>query len=113
MFSFSESIEKYQNYINKTNSRIDYAVGIGLYLIPADTVLKMGSLEHYNNAILVADDNVKIGLNEELNHLSNIAVNKITPNQVQDLHATPQVSEINNVYLAIGFSTMILLIFLF
>ena len=60
MFCIPETIEKYQNSINKTNAKIDYAIGIGLYMLPSDLVLKMGRLENYNNSIVIADKNTKI-----------------------------------------------------
>ena len=67
LFSIPEGIQKYQDAIANTNARINYAVGIGLYMIPADLVLKVGVIQKYNNNIIIADDSVEIGENEDLN----------------------------------------------
>ena len=67
MFSIPESIDRYQSSISKTNVRINYVIGIGLYMIPSDLVLKVGSVQKYNNNILIADKSLKIGYNAALN----------------------------------------------
>ena len=70
MFSIPESIKQYQDSITKTRARIDYVVGIGLYMIPSNLVLNVGSLERYNNNIIIADQNMKLGYNENVNNES-------------------------------------------
>ena len=121
LFSIPESIEKYQNAISRTNSRINYVVGIGLYMIPADLVLKVGSLDTYNNNILVAEDslNVKIGRNETVNTL---AQNKMLTQKseihilAKDPHETDGPTEIESqdvdpTYLAFGVSCLVFIAF--
>ena len=76
MFSIPESIAKYQEAITKTNVKIDYVIAVGLYMIPSNLVLKIGQLEGYNNSILIATSEMKIGQNEQVN-----APKKITPTQ--------------------------------
>jgi hypothetical protein len=67
MFSIPKSIAKYQEAITKTNSRIDYAIAIGLYVIPSDLVLKADTSIGYNNSIVIATADMKIGQNDRLN----------------------------------------------
>ena len=67
-FSIPESITKYEESITKTHSKIDYVVGIGLYMMPTDLVLKVGSIQKYNNNIVIANDGVRIGHNEKSKH---------------------------------------------
>ena len=67
MFSIPESIARYQTSIANANVRINYVIGIGLYMIPSNLVLKVGSVQKYNNNILVAEKSLKIGYNEALN----------------------------------------------
>ena len=109
MFSIPESIDKYQSSVNKTNSKINYAIGIGLYMIPSDLLLQMGRLENYNNSIIVADKNIKIGLNETLNHESR-SVLPIIPVH-QELPKTAVNLNVNNMYFGIGISVFVFMIF--
>ena len=66
-FSIPESATKYEEAITKTNSKIDYVFGLGLYMMPTDLVLKVGSIQKYNNNFVIANDNVWIRHNEILN----------------------------------------------
>ena len=61
--SIPDSIKRYQEAVNNTHSRLDYVIAPGLYMIPTDMVLKIGSIVGYNNNILIADENMKFGLN--------------------------------------------------
>jgi len=67
LFSIPESIQKYQDAISNTGVRINYAVGIGLYMIPSDLVLKVGVTQKYNNNLVIANDDAEIGINEDIN----------------------------------------------
>jgi len=73
LFSIPESIRKYQDAIWNTNVRINYAVGIGLYMIPSNLVLHVGVIQKYNNNIVIADDSREIGENEDINPLDSAA----------------------------------------
>ena len=57
-----ESIDRYQKAINDTHKRLDFVIGPMLYLIPSDLVLHLGVTDRWNNAIQVADSNMKPGL---------------------------------------------------
>ncbi len=80
--SIHESIERYQNAINNSHSKLDFAVGSGLYMIPSDMVMKIGSLENYNNNILIASDNMDFGVN-------NVNNKQIPPSIPHDLIIEP------------------------
>ena len=118
LFSIPESIEKYQNAISNTNCRVDFVVGTGLYMIPSDMVLKVGSLEKYNNNIVIASNDMEIGkcinekcINEQINGLN------IGPQSFVDPHLKPQVPQaqaphlLNPVYVGMGASVCIFLMF--
>jgi hypothetical protein len=109
MFSIPESIEKYQDAISKTNSRIDYVVAVGLYMIPSDLVLKVGKLVGYNNNIVVATSEMKIGQNEQVNTIQVPAIEKKPPESVQVEAAS--VPEINPLYVSLSISILIWLVF--
>ena len=61
--SIPDSIERYQNAINNSHSKLDFAIGSGLYMIPSDLVMKIGSMDNYNNNILIATDDMDFGVN--------------------------------------------------
>ena len=67
--SIPDSIERYQNAINNSLSKLDFAIGSGLYMIPSDLVMKIGNLDNYNNNILIATDNMDFGINNINNKL--------------------------------------------
>ena len=67
--SIPDSIERYQNAINISHSKLDFAIGSGLYMIPSDLVMKIGNLDNYNNNILIATDNMDFGINNNNNML--------------------------------------------
>ena len=58
-----DSIERYQNAISNSHSKLDFALGSGLYMIPSDLVMKIGNLDNYNNNILNATDFMDIWKN--------------------------------------------------
>lgn len=61
------SIKKYQNVLRYARSKVDFAVGSGLYMLPSDLRLQIGVIENYNNEILVAGDDQAIGMNSKIN----------------------------------------------
>ena len=67
LFSIPESITQYQNAINNTNARVDYVISGGLYMIPTELTLNIGSVQGYNNHILIADQSAKPGHNANVN----------------------------------------------
>jgi len=67
LFSIPESIQKYQDAISRTGVRINYAIGIGLYMISSDLNLQVGIIQKYNNNLVIANDSTKIGENEDIN----------------------------------------------
>ena len=66
--SIPGSIERYQNAINNSHSKLNFAIGSGLYMIPSDLVMKVSNLDNYNN-ILIATDNMDFGINNINNKL--------------------------------------------
>ncbi len=111
MFSIPESIDKYQDAITKTNSRIDYVIAVGLYMIPSDLVLKVGKLVGYNNNIVVATSEMKIGKNEQVNTIQVPAIVKNPPENVQVEPLPPKSVEVSPVYVSLGISVLILFVY--
>ena len=102
-FSIPESITKYEDSVTKTNAKIDYVIGIGLYMMPTDLVLKVGSIQKYNNNIVIAKEGIAIGHNENLNNETQPVVPVVVSSTVaQNLSQFTQEFRVNNVYLGIG-----------
>ena len=62
-----DSIARYQSTLKYARSKVDYAVGYGLYMLPSDLQLLVGSRANYNNEIVIAGEEQKLGLNDDIN----------------------------------------------
>ena len=76
-------ISRYQNTLKYARSKVDYVYGIGLYMSPSNMELRIGTIQDYNNKIVVATDNQELGLNNGVN------VQPIPPKQITELKGTP------------------------
>ena len=114
MFSIPESIDKYQKAITETNSRINYVVAQGLYMIPSDLVLKVGSVVGYNNNIVVASPSMKLGHNDQVNQLQLPVTLPKVPQQtiVQKPSHVPVAEPVSvpSIYIGLGASVFVLLV---
>ena len=110
MYSIPERIAKYQDAISKTHCRIDYVVAPNLYMIPSDLVLKVGTVTGYNNNIVVASSNMKLGHNEQVNH---VYMHSVQPHAIVHEPSTPneavQQTPIPSMYVGLGVSVIVLL----
>ena len=48
-------------------SKVDFSVGIGIYMLPSNLELNIGRTKAYNNKILVSNTDMKIGSNRDIN----------------------------------------------
>ena len=60
-------IERYQGVLEHALSKIDFLVGIDMYVLPRDLNLNIGRARGYNNKILVSNADMKIGSKGEKN----------------------------------------------
>ena len=63
----STDIEKYQGVLEHALSKVDFSVGIGIYMLPSNLNLSIGKTKGYNNKILVSNTDMKIGSNRDIN----------------------------------------------
>ena len=63
----SIDIEKYQGVLKHALSKVDFSVGIGIYMLPSNLNLSIGKTKGYNNKILVSNTDMKIGSNRDIN----------------------------------------------
>ena len=107
MFPIPESIDKYQDAITKTNSRIHYVVAVGLYMILSDLVLKVGKLVSYKNNIVVATSEMEKEKNEQVNTIQVLDIVKKLPENVQVEPSPPQSVEVSPVHVSLDISVLI------
>ena len=63
----SIDIKKYQGVLEHALSKVDFSVGIGIYMLPSNLNLAIGKKEGYNNKIIVNNTGMKIGSNKDIN----------------------------------------------
>ena len=70
-------IARYQNTLKYARSKVDFVYGIGLYMSPSNMELRIGTIQDYNNEIVIVTDAQDLGLNDGVNTKS-IPPNKLT-----------------------------------
>ena len=62
-----EDIRWFQKTLQYARSKVDYAIGEFVYMLPSDMNLRIGNIRNYNNKILISSPNFKIGTNVKVN----------------------------------------------
>ena len=65
-----EDIRRLQKTLQYAKSKVDYAIGEFVYMLPSDMNLPIGNVRNYNNKILISSPSFKIGTNLKINLLS-------------------------------------------
>ena len=60
-------IERYQGVLEHALSKVDFSMGIGIYMIPSNLNLSIGKTKGYNKKVLVSNTGMKIGSNRDIN----------------------------------------------
>ena len=68
--NISNSIQRYQEAIADTRTRLDIAVAKGVWLMSSRMVINTESIVGYNNFLVIADDTMKLGVNNNVNRES-------------------------------------------
>jgi len=66
------NIKRYQDSLRYAKSKVDYAVGTGLYMLPSNMRLQLGLIKDYNNKIVIAGESIQMGINKDLNDYPSI-----------------------------------------
>ena len=66
-YSIGMDIERYQGVLEHALSKVDFLVGIGIYMLPSNLNLSIGKTKGYNNKILVSNTDMKIGSKRDIN----------------------------------------------
>ena len=62
-----EDIRMFQKTLQYARSKVDYAIGEFVYMLPSDMNLQIGNIRNYNNKILISSPSFKIGTNVKIN----------------------------------------------
>ena len=62
-----EDIRRFQKTLQYARSKVDYAIGEFIYMLPSDMNLRIGNVRNYNNKILISSPSFKIGSNVKVN----------------------------------------------
>ena len=62
-----EDIRRFQKTLQYARSKVDYAIGEFIYMLPSDMNLRIGNVRNYNNKILISSPSFKIGTNLKTN----------------------------------------------
>ena len=62
-----EDIRRFQKTLQYARSKVDYAIGEFVYILPSDMNLQIGNVRNYNNKILISSPSFKIGTNVKVN----------------------------------------------
>ena len=75
--NISNSIQRYQEAIADTKTRLDFAVAQGVWLMPSRMVINTESIVGYNNMLVISDETMKLGVNNNVNRESHKASLKL------------------------------------
>ena len=61
--NIQEDIERYQDTLSYTSSKVNYSIRQNIYMLPSNMELKIktGTIKYYNNKILISDGNFILG----------------------------------------------------
>ena len=62
-----DDIRRFQKTLQYARSKVDYAIGEFIYMLPSDMNLPIGNVRNYNNKILISSPSFKIGTNAKIN----------------------------------------------
>ena len=66
-YSIGIGIESYQGVLEHSLSKVDFSVGIGIYMLQSNLNLSIRKTKGLNNKILVSNTDMKTGSNRDIN----------------------------------------------
>ena len=66
-YSIAIDIERYQGVLEHALSKVDFSVGIGIYMLSSNLKLTIRKAKRYNNKTLISNTDMKIGSNGDIN----------------------------------------------
>ena len=69
--NIQEDINRFQNVLNYASSKVDFSVGLGIFMFPSDMNLKIKTnISGYNNEILISKKHFALGVNSKVNNFA-------------------------------------------
>lgn len=62
-----EEIQRYQDTLRYARTKVNFAFGIGLYMCPSNLEMQIGTIQGYNNEIIIATEQEQLGINPDIN----------------------------------------------
>ena len=90
--NISNSIQRNQEAIADTKTRLDFVVAQGVWLMPSRMVINTESIVGYNNMLVISDETMKLGVNNNVNRESHKASLKLMgggPSKVKQPNSHP------------------------
>ena len=81
-YSIGIDIERYQGVLEHALSKVDFSVGIGIYMLPSNLNFNIGKTKGCNSEILVSNTDMKIGSNSNINRDHKKLTSPDVPNTV-------------------------------
>ena len=81
-----EDIQRFQKTLQYARSKVDYAIGEFIYMLPSDMNLWIGNVRNYDNKILISSPSFKIGTNLKINL-------DVKPKEVEMVKTKPDVKQ--------------------
>ena len=75
------AINRYQDVLQYAGSKVNFVFGIGLYMAPGDMLLHIGQVVGYNNKIIIATLDQKLGENTSINTSDALPVRRCRNNK--------------------------------
>ena len=66
-YSISCDTDRYQGALEHALSKVNFSVGIGIYMLPSNLKLSIGTTVGYNNKVLMGNTEMKTGSNKDSN----------------------------------------------
>ena len=66
----NNDIQRYQDILEHALSKLDFSVGIGIYMLASNLNVNIGKKKGFNNKILISKAGMKIGPNKKVNKLT-------------------------------------------
>ena len=91
-----EDIRRFQKTLQYARSKMDYAIGEFIYMLPSDMNLQIGNVRNYNSKILISSPSFKIGTNLKINldvKSKEVEMAKIEPDVKPKVKTKPDVKQ--------------------
>ena len=66
-YSIADNIARYQGVLEHAMSKVDFSVGVGIYMLPSNMNFNINKTQGFNNKILISESSYQLGFNNKVN----------------------------------------------